>query len=172
MSKEETLSNLRENREAYGARVEAVEADLARLRAERLGVYQAQIRTLVLRAYAEGASIAAIQRAYGTRDFRTIKNIIESGEVEVAAHKAKIVEEATPKWFKITRPDTHVYRVDIDGNEFSIVDLEGEEYLILAYNVKDDEAQIQWDGKVLTAESTDMEAQLYEGIREAMNHEG
>lgn len=165
--KEVTLANLKENREAYAAHVEAIEADLALERQKRLGVWQAQIRNLVLRAYAEGASIAAIQRAYGTRDFNTIKRIIESGTAEVEQYKVEAVTAQTPTWFTVDAVDM---TVEIGGCDFEIIEMDGAEFMLsCTFNDDDDANWRLWDGKTLLPESTGLDGELYAAIlREVM----
>jgi hypothetical protein len=131
--KDETLANLRENRLAFKERVAAVDADLAKERERRLGVYVDQIRNLVLRSYAEGANKAQIMRAYGTSDFRTIDNILRSGEAEVESIKEQIVEAEKPSWFRIESNRLYVAALDLGYGEafYYITELQGREFLLI-----------------------------------------
>ena len=156
MSKEETLERLAANRKAFALRMEAVEADLARERERRLAVYVNEIRADVLRAAAEGASIASIQRAYGTRDFRTIKKIIEAGAAEVEAHKARIEEEANPTWFDL---DGSI--ITMDSAAYDVIDLDAGEYML---DLIDGVDTMNLNGAVLSANDTGERKSIYDAI--------
>lgn len=83
MTKENALAELGNRRERFTAFRTQVDEDLRRLRVERLASEQSAIRQLVLEAYASGATVGEIKRAYGTKDHRTITDIINGGTAEI-----------------------------------------------------------------------------------------
>jgi hypothetical protein len=110
MSVEDTLAQLQQRRAQFVPFREAVDADLERQRVERLATEKNAIRTLVLKAFAEGASMGQIKRAYNTTDHRTISDIIKSGAAEVAAIQQAEVSgvETQPEWFTLDGDSVHV----------------------------------------------------------------
>ena len=109
MTAEETLAELQRRRADFVPFREAVEADLDRQREERLAAERHAIRSLVLKAFAEGASMGKIKRAYKTTDHRTISDMIKSGAAEVAAiQQAEVATVTTqPEWFEIDPSGSH-----------------------------------------------------------------
>lgn len=162
----ETLALLAEERDAYAIRLEAVEADLAKERDRRLGIYREQIRALVLKAYAQGASIAAIGRAYRSSDYKTIKAILDSGSVEIAALAGELAEAPLPSWFTIfENEDGWNARIEVDGahQNYLIITLDDGGYMLDA-----DEVGGPYDGDILASSATGPELQLYNAIKEVV----
>lgn len=83
MTKQNVLEELSSRRERFTAFRTQVDEDLRRLRVERLATETSAIRQLVLEAFASGATVGEIKRAYGTKDHRTITDIIHSGTAEI-----------------------------------------------------------------------------------------
>lgn len=91
MSKlDDALSALTESRKSWHPYVEKVDAALAEERHRQLEGKREEITTAVLFAAANGASIADIKRAYGTKDYRTIKSILEAHPERLAAMRAAV----------------------------------------------------------------------------------
>lgn len=72
------LAKLKAARARYATKRLELEAKAALIVEEGMAAEDALINQLVRELYDGGESIAEIQRAYGTRDYRTIKGIIES----------------------------------------------------------------------------------------------
>lgn len=83
MTKQNVLEELSSRRERFTAFRTQVDEDLRRLRVERLATETSAIRQLVLSAYANGATVGEIKRAYKTKDHRTITDIINGGTAEI-----------------------------------------------------------------------------------------
>ena len=109
------LDLLKTVREAAIAERAKIEEEVRAFRAERLAASARQARMLILEAYAKGASIAKIKKAYGTRDHATIANAIESGADEIAAIIASNAAPGAPEWFSFP-----------DGKESALVDIDWE----------------------------------------------
>lgn len=108
MTLESKLAELEQRRTAFKDFRESVEADLRRLREQRLATEQAAIIQLVLEAAAAGATTGQIKRAYGTKDHRTIADIIRNHAAEIEALQRRTVEavEEIPDW--LTMDDNSV----------------------------------------------------------------
>lgn len=107
MGLENTLEELAERRIAFKTFRETVDAELRKLRVERLSAEQASIEHIVVKAMAEGATLGQIKRAYGTKDHRTIASIVESRAHEIEAiQKAKQEQKASTDWFILSDLDT------------------------------------------------------------------
>jgi hypothetical protein len=103
MTDDKTLEELARRRAAFKTFQDAVDADLARQREERLAAEKGAIRTLILTAAAEGKSMGQIKRAYGTTDHRTIADVVHNGAAEILAIQKGAVAEVDekPDWFVI-----------------------------------------------------------------------
>lgn len=101
MTLEDTLQDLAERRYAFRAYRTNVDEELRKLRAEKLGAEQASIEHIVVKAMAEGATLGQVKRAYGTKDHRTIANIVAARASEIEAVREAQVEQEEPKddWF-------------------------------------------------------------------------
>lgn len=103
MALEDTLDELTQQRAAFRARRARIDEEVRKLRAERLAAEQAMIEMIIVKAMVEGATLGQIKRAYGTKDHRTISDIVTSREAEIQAMRdAREAEiKATEDWFKI-----------------------------------------------------------------------
>ena len=102
MALENTLEELAERRLAFKSYREGVEEELRKLRIEKLAAEQASIEHIIVKAMAEGATLGQIKRAYGTKDHRTIANIVTARAAEIEAlQNAKREEKAATDWFQI-----------------------------------------------------------------------
>lgn len=109
MGLENTLEELAERRIAFKTFRETVDAELRKLRVERLSAEQASIEHIVVKAMAEGATLGQIKRAYGTKDHRTIASIVESRAHEIEAiQKAKQEQKASTDWFQLDDEEAYV----------------------------------------------------------------
>lgn len=108
MTLESKLAELAERRARFVEFRDAVDADLARQRVERLSAETAGIQQLVVECAAEDATIGQIKRAYDTKDHRTISDIIRSHGPEIAAIKAGKVARLRnqPEWFTLDADGT------------------------------------------------------------------
>lgn len=103
MALEEALEQLAERRLSFRAYRDAVDEELRRLRATKLAAEQANIEAIVVKAAAEGATTGQLKRAYGTKDHRTITDILQRRGAEIEAlTKAKAEKAAGTDWFTIT----------------------------------------------------------------------
>lgn len=116
MALEDTLQELAEGRAAYKTRRARIDEELRTLRAEKLAAEQAAIEQIIVRAMAEGATLGQIKRAYGTKDHRTISDIVTSraDEIQAVRDAREAKRKATEDWFKI-REDNIL--VTINGHE-------------------------------------------------------
>lgn len=102
MALQETLDELTERRVAYTARRAAIEEELRALRKEKLAAEQASIEGIIVKAIAEGATLGQVKRAYGTKDHRTIADIVTAREAEIqAVRDAEIAKRDNTDWFTI-----------------------------------------------------------------------
>lgn len=126
MTLQETLDQLSERRLAFKAYQQQVEEELRALRLEKLGAEKASIEYLVAKAAAEGATTGQIKRAYGTKDHRTIADILGARAKEIEAIRTA-AEEAKrgPEWFQL---DSEFVRVFLGEHSamFQWHDVEGE----------------------------------------------
>ena len=106
MALEATLAELEERRSAFRHFRSQVDEDLRRLRIERLAAEQQAIDHLVFKAAAEGASLGAIKRAYGTKDHRTISDLVRDHSAEIEALKKAAVDAVSnpPEWLSVFDP--------------------------------------------------------------------
>lgn len=102
-TKDEALAAIAKSRAGYKDFVKQVDADLRVEKAKRLSAHQGTIYHQVAEAWALGASIEDLKRAYGTKDYKTIKNIIDSFS-ELPSQPDVPTPTAEPQaWFKIER---------------------------------------------------------------------
>lgn len=155
----ETLNELAQLRASFQEFRDAVDADLAAERQRRLAVRQGEIVDAIARAYVGGASINAIKRAYGTKDYRTIKNIIDSMEEQIAfMRQQQEQEEETVRtdWFSITNG-----YVSTGDSSYEIFELEDGEYLLTGDG--------EMDGWILTENDEDERNRvLFKAVSEAL----
>ena len=103
MALEEALQELAERRMAFRAYREQVEEELRQLRGEKLAAEQANIEHLVAKAAAEGGTTGQIKRAYGTKDHRTVADILARRASEIKAlRNAEIEKQNDTSWFNFT----------------------------------------------------------------------
>lgn len=152
------LNHLADMRESYKDYVEAVDADLAVERQKRLAQRQGEIVDAVVNAYAHGATKAELKRAYGTKDHKTITNIIESSSNQIEVIQTKVKPVAPIKdWFTI-----HDDLVDIEGDTYNVITLEDDEFML-------DGTGLPRDGDVLDYTATGGMAELFKALLEAKN---
>ncbi len=150
------LERLVEDRASYPAFAEAVDRDLAIERERRLAERRADIESSVVRAYIEGASLADIKRAYGTKDHQTVRSIIDAHAAFIAlARQGEDVEAIPEKWMGYDA-EQGTLSILLDGDEavFTVITLEGDEYL-LDFLTGTDALKSRYDGTVLTATDSD-----------------
>ena len=135
MTTEQALAHLAELRSAFVAVRKSVEEELRMQRAKRLFAYTKDIEKAVLEAYASGATLGAIKRAYGTSDHRTVATIVENGLAEIEAMRlAKIAADeeraANTEWFTFL-PDRQV-EINWAGDSavFEIADMEDDDIIL------------------------------------------
>ena len=103
MALEEALQELSERRVAYRAYREQVEEELRQLRIEKLAAEQANIEHLVAKAAAAGGTTGQIKRAYGTKDHRTVADILARRASEIKAlRNAEVEKQNDTSWFTFT----------------------------------------------------------------------
>lgn len=126
MGLQETLDALTERRLAYRAYQAQVDEEMRRVRNEKLGAERASIEHLVAKAAAEGGTTGQIKRAYGTKDHRTVADILKNRAGEIAAIR-KSAEESSrmTDWFKI-EGDTVVVTVGEHQAVFTWSEVEDE----------------------------------------------
>lgn len=147
------LARLREERENYKPFVEAVERDLQVERASRLAAKRLDIENSVVMAYINGASIADLKRAYDTKDYRTIKTILDKHAAQIALAKSSgTTDDGTlPETWAEYNADEGVLSLLIDGKDatFTVIVMEDDEYL-LDYLTGDEELKRKYDGAILS----------------------
>lgn len=150
-------------RASYKDFVAAVDADLAEERRKRLNSRAGDIRAAVVNAYAHGASLAEIKRAYGTKDHNTIKNMVEGAEREVQVAKGKKPEPVMPTdWFEINglfqAGNVVLYA---EGSGFDVIELEGDEFLL---DLIEGEDGTLYDGQVLDSQHVGPAQAVYQAL--------
>lgn len=161
----EQLRRLSELRENYKAEVKAIDEDLANERRKRIAVAQGTIVHLIIEAYVAGASINAIKRAYNTKDFNTIKNIINSNEALIEQLRTqKVVEEKREsEWFEVEATGEKVLILGERGSTGFIVVPLGDEFMLDAINTPEPDLTY-FDGAVV---NEDHYGDLFEAIKVA-----
>lgn len=150
------LDKLQEERETYPAFAEAVDRDLSIERERRLSERRADIETSAVRAFIEGASIADIKRAYGTKDHRTVRGILDRHAATIAlAHAGENVDTIPEEWMKYdAEAETLTLILDEGEAVFKVLALEDDEYM-LDYLTGTEHLKSRYDGTVLTASDSD-----------------
>jgi hypothetical protein len=164
--KNEVLAELQHARTTYKDFLAAVDADLAAEKQKRLATRQGEILHLVAEAFANGANINQIKRAYGTKDYKTIRSIIDSMGAEVKALEAEVKYETKPTWTLQQRGDTLF--VDAGTSTYQVVDLEGHEYLL---DLDSGDNELYADGEILNAGSTGILGQIYKALEEGKHYD-
>lgn len=98
---EETLKELEVRRLGYKDRREKIEEELRARRISLLAEEQAQIEDLIAKAYASGATLGQIKKAYGTKDHRTITTIVANRATEIKYWRQALAESEAEAWFSI-----------------------------------------------------------------------
>lgn len=128
--KDDALSRLTTARARFASVRKQIDEELRMLRAQRLQAYRGEVAHLALTAYAMGASMGEIKRAYGTKDHRTVSAIIHAGAAEIEAiRKADAEEAASNTWFVIDG-DTVTITWEDSTAEFTRVALEDDEIML------------------------------------------
>lgn len=127
MALQETLDELTLRRQAYKAFEQQVDAELRDLRAEKLGAEKAGIRHLVVKAAAEGATTGQIKRAYGTKDHRTVADILHAGTTEIhAIRQAEAKKQEHADWFEFTGDDRVAITIGDSTASYTWTEVDGE----------------------------------------------
>lgn len=150
------LDKLQEDRESYPAFAEAVDRDLSIERERRLSERRNDIETAAVRAYIEGARIADIKRAYGTKDHLTVRNILNRHAATIALARAgEDVDTIPEEWMKYdAEAETLTLILDEGEAVFKVLALEDDEYM-LDYLTGTDHLKSRYDGTVLAASDSD-----------------
>lgn len=160
------LAQLAAARREYKTFVAAVDADLAKERARRLFNESSRIHDLVVAAFANGASLADIKRAYGTKDHNTIKSIIDSSQAEIEERKRRDAERQSGK-FHVENDTVTIFHDDGVSSIYNIIELEDEAFMLDGGREENlaTEDFYRWDGLVVDelTRNEDEEA-LYEAI--------
>ena len=143
MALQETLDELTERRVAYTARRAAIEEELRALRKEKLAAEQASIEGIIVKAMAEGATLGQVKRAYGTKDHRTIADIVTAREAEIqAVRDAEIKKRERSDWFDLYHDRASV-AVDGQLAEYTWTDVDGKLMFITDEPLWDETATIR-----------------------------
>lgn len=171
MGLKETLDELAERRLSFRAFREQVDAEVRQLRLDKLSAEQSNIEHLIVKAAAEGATTGQIKRSYGTKDHRTVANILTRRAAEIEAIRNAAEEKRRgPDWFTIS-DGVAVVTIGDHSAGFSWTEVDGELMFTTDAPLWDDdytvrnEAVTLLDGKI---ESDSEEAAiLARAIREA-----
>lgn len=156
MTLEKTLRELEERRTGFVEYRAEVEADLRRERERRLAAETQGILQLVLTAAAEGATLGQIKRAYGTKDHRTIADMVRDHRAEIDVIRKRLDEQVKgqPDWINF-EDDTFTVDVGEAGQAtYTWVVMEDETFMFVTedtlwdpeYTTKN-EAVEKFDGK-------------------------
>jgi hypothetical protein len=152
------LEALSEARAQYAQFRKAVELDLARERERRLATENLRIRDLIVHAYAADETIAAIKRAYGTSDHRTIKSVIDSAALEIAA-----IREAKAR--SITADGTNVEGYVVSLDDFVIDTPDGRSF---EWYFTDDSGELGLETGDFESDGDETLKPLFAAIRNAL----
>ena len=160
---ERSLRALTEARQQFKSFAAAVDADLALERTKRLAAEHGRIRSFIIDAHLGGASIADLKRAYGTKDYRTIRAVLDSAVAEIAERERIATEKKSDKFFWIEGKITIVESNDM---VFDVIELEDGEYMLDGFHLPSypDDEFYRWDGAVVDESSTGEHADLYQAI--------
>lgn len=168
-SMEDALAAITEARASYKDYVAQVEEDLKRERQVRLAKAQGTIIHRVAEAYALGANIADLKRAYGTKDYRTIRDILDAyhADLEDATVREQVAHEVFD-WFTIeTLPTltTDGFVRAEDSTEYNVFYLDdGKDLMAVSVTGIDTKAI---DGEVESSTENPDATQLFAFIRKA-----
>ena len=173
---QEILDDLADERQAFKPAIAAIDADLAEERKRRIAVREGRIRDLVADAVVEGGSINKIMKAYGTKDFRTIKNLVASMENEIAM---RIDARENPTsvqsdFFQLVPTDDGLHvniMVDDDYEGFEIIGLDAGEYMLVSLGEEMDDSIARIDGVVLDSSSVGEWGNVWLAIHERLASE-
>lgn len=115
------LSRVTESRQKLKQAKREIEERVRNEVARELGYLAAQADIAIGTAYANGASIADLKRAYGTKDYRTIRDAIERADAAGILHGK----------FRMEGPGTLVVSDEGEEERFDIFQLEGNEHLFV-----------------------------------------
>lgn len=171
-TKNEALAAIAKSRAGYKDFVKQVDADLRVEKAKRLAAQQGTIYHQVAEAWGTGASIEEIKRAYGTKDYRTIKNIIEAFAVEpVNGPETEVFIDTTPtSWYEIAKAPTRTDEgmLYVGSNGYDIVPLDEGGDLMLVLTGDDDPAGLDGILESETGFSDPGRVELFRAIRKGM----
>lgn len=136
-----------------------IDAELRQQRTNRLMASDLEVQNAVINAYANGETIAAIQRAYGTKDYNTVRRLLDGREAEIeiirAAAEEAAVEESKYPW-KFTEDGQVIVKGAV---LLDIIELDdGEDLLISVENSTDAE---------LSTDEVEAIVELYDGRMES-----
>ncbi len=122
MSLENTLEEINRRRLGFKDRRQKIDEELAARRAALLADEVAQINDLIAKARAQGATFGDLKRAYGTKDHRTITNIVNTHSAEIAYWKDALTSGQHGDWFTLNDDGSEVTINDV---VFEILEVEG-----------------------------------------------
>lgn len=162
MSKENALAALTVVRNELIAVRPVIEEEVRVHRATRLQAYQANVARQILLAYASGASVNEIKKAYGTKDHRTVAAIIQAGAGEIAALRAEIaadqtahIEQPAETWFKVMGEDGVEITWEGDTALFALHELDDGSHMLTTEHPR-------WDTDVTPAKEN-MAVAMFDG---------
>lgn len=112
MTLEDTLGELARRRAGFKDRALKIKEELRIRELALLAEERTQIEDLIAKAIASGATLGDVKRAYGTKDHRTITNIVAARQAEIAYWRDHFSNPANGDWFTITG-DGHVIISDV-----------------------------------------------------------
>lgn len=126
MTLEDTLSELERRRLGFKDRAAKIKEEMRQRELALLADERAQIEDLIAKAMASGATLGQVKRAYGTKDHRTIRDIVAKREAEIQYWRDELAKPTNGEWFTIAGIDVETGRhvVFIDSVTFDVVPLD------------------------------------------------
>lgn len=147
MALEQTLEELTERRLAFKVRREQIEEELRQLRTDKLAAEQASIEGIIVRAMAQGATLGQVKRAYGTKDHRTISNIVTARAPEIQAVRDSLTTKKVKSadWFTlgVTGDDRATVVIGIDAAVYTWSEVDGKLMFVTDEPLWDETATIK-----------------------------
>lgn len=166
---DEALGALADRRATFRAYREAVDEELRLLRLEKLGAEQSNIEHLVVKAAALGATTGQIKRAYGTKDHRTVADILTRRAAEIEAmRKRKSDEEAQNDWFTVTDAGILI-TVGESSALFTLVEVDDEKMLTTEASLWNEDYTIRNEAVALFDGQSESTNQQVSKLVEAVN---
>lgn len=166
---EDTLADLERRRLGFKARQAQIDEELKERRRALLAEEVTTIEDTVARAIAEGATLGQIKKAYGTKDHRTVSEIVARRQAEIKYWQDTLANMAAARksdWFVIDDDCVRIgeirfdYQTMEDGKILLLTDVPqwNDDYTIENETVRD------FDGK--TEDESDRVREIAEAIRE------